>query len=85
MTTHPCITTHAQIVAAVTRIRDEWQEAADGIDLIELKGSVGLLLGDLVSILGLNPDEQVQALGEELFTELESMLLVSPVGNGRNC
>ena len=82
MTTHPCITTHAQIVAAVAKIRDEWQWAADGIDLIELKGSVGLLLDDLVSALDLSPEEQVEALGEELATELQGALPVRTSGNG---
>ena len=58
-----------QIVGALTRIRQEWQDAAGCPSLIEVEGNIGL-----------GTHEQVQVLGQELFEELKDFLK-SPVQN----
>jgi hypothetical protein len=69
-----------QIVGALTRIRQEWQDAAGCPSLIEVEGNMGMLLADLINGLGLGTHEQVQVLGQELFEELKDFLK-SPVQN----
>ena len=56
-----------QIVGALTRIRQEWQDAAGCPSLIETEGNMGMLLADLINGLGHGTHEQVQVLGQELF------------------
>jgi hypothetical protein len=41
------------VIAALTTIRQEWEEAADGQPLEEVYGSVGLLLNDIAQSIGL--------------------------------
>ena len=84
MISHPTISTRTQIIGAISKLQEEWQEIADGASLVELKGSVGLLLADLALALGLSPDEQVQALGEKLANELQEVLLTLPGSNGNH-
>jgi hypothetical protein len=84
MISHPTISTRTQIIGAISKLREEWQEIADGASLVELKGSVGLLLADLALALGLSPDEQVQVLGEKLANELQEVLLTLPGSNGNH-
>jgi hypothetical protein len=69
-----------QIVGALTRIRQEWQDGAGTPSLIEVEGNIGLLLADLINGLGLGTNEQVQVLGQELFQELKDFLK-SPIQN----
>lgn len=38
--------------------------------LLDIQVSVGLLLADVASMIGLSPDEQAQALGDTLYQEL---------------
>jgi hypothetical protein len=54
-----------QVIAGISQVREEW-EAATG-DLLQARASVGLLLVDLASAIGLLPEEQTQALGGELL------------------
>ena len=58
------------VVTALTRLREEWQEAADGESLIDVDGNVALLLADVAMSIGLSTVEQVQVLGHELAQEL---------------
>ena len=50
-------------------LRQEWEQAADGVSLINIPASVGLLLFDVTTRLGLTQEEQTQVLGDQLFNE----------------
>jgi hypothetical protein len=67
-----------QVLIAITRIRQEWQEAVGNPSLIAVEGNMGMLLADLINGIGLGPEEQIQILGNELFQELQDFLR-SPV------
>ncbi|HAX70969.1 MAG: hypothetical protein KPEEDBHJ_00220 [Anaerolineales bacterium] len=69
-----------QVVGSLTRIRQEWQDAAGTPSLIEVDGNMGMLLADLINGLDLGTNEQVQVLGEDLYQELKDFLK-SPVQN----
>ncbi|RPI20963.1 MAG: hypothetical protein EHM70_25810 [Chloroflexota bacterium] len=58
-----------QVISSLARIREEWTDNTDG-SLIETHASVGLLLADIARALNLNAEEQVHALGADLFEEL---------------
>jgi hypothetical protein len=70
--------TRPQMVNSLARIRVEWEQAADGNSLVQANASVGLLLADLSIAIGLTPDEQAQALGEDLVNELQDVLISIP-------
>jgi hypothetical protein len=55
-----------QVVQAIQKMREEWEEAAEGASLNKVKGSVGYLLDDFARLLGLTPEECAQALGYSL-------------------
>lgn len=67
-------TTRFQLVSTLSRIRQEWQEAAGSASLIEAEGNMGMLLADLINGLGLGAAEQVQVLGGELYQDLQDFL-----------
>ena len=48
-----------------------------------MQGSVGMLLADVASAIGLTGDEQLQVLGADLADELQEELIAVPGGNGR--
>ena len=50
-------------------LRLEWETAADGGSLINVSASVGLLLFDFTTKLGLTPEEQSIVLGGRLYNE----------------
>ncbi len=50
-------------------LRLEWEAAADGGSLINVSASVGLLLFDFTTKLGLTPEEQSIVLGGRLYNE----------------
>jgi len=81
---HPQIITRNRVVNALANIRQEWGQAANGESLIEVKGSVGLLLADLVMAIDLNPAEQVEVLGADLVEELQGILTATTSGNGHH-
>ena len=60
---------HAAAVAALSSIRREWEQAARGESLVEVNASVGLLLLDVTTKLGLTPDEQKLVLGARLYRD----------------
>jgi len=72
--TQELIVCQNQLVDALAKIRQEWEQAAEGESLIHVDASVGLLLGDVVVALGLPPVETVQILGAELAGELQGVL-----------
>jgi hypothetical protein len=73
-------TSRFQLVVTLSRIRREWQDAADGKSLIEVEGNMGMLLADLVNGIGMGTPEQIQVLGKDLFQEMQDFLQ-SPVRN----
>lgn len=52
---------------SLSAFRQEWQSLAENGSLIDVSASVGLMLFDFTSRLGLTPAEQVQVLGDQLF------------------
>lgn len=67
-------TTQAKIIATLTNLRQEWQEATAGTSLIETDGNMGLILADLLNGFELDDHDQRQILGNELFRELQDFL-----------
>lgn len=53
----------------LSAMRQEWEASAEGESLIRVSGSVGLMLFDVTTQLGMTPEEQVLVLGEQLFQE----------------
>ena len=74
------VTPHFQLVTSLSRIRQEWQDAADGKSLIEVEGNMGMLLADLINGIGLGTSEQIQILGADLYREMQDFLQ-SPARN----
>ena len=72
----------SDVIGSLARLRQEWQAAIDGESLIDVQASVGLLLGDVVMMLGLSSDEQVAVLGEELRREFIQVVRYRNSGNG---
>ena len=70
------------MIGSLARLREEWEEAVDGESLIDVQTSFGLLLGDVVMLLGLSADEQVAVLGEELRRDFIRELRHRDRGNG---
>lgn len=68
-----------QTVSALAKLREEWQQAAEGTSLLEMEANVGLMLADLVNSLGLSVHEQTLVLGAELFNEVSELLNQPPV------
>jgi len=56
-------------LANLSVLRQEWEQAAGGDSLINVPASVGLLLFDVTTRLGLTQEEQTQVLGDQLFRE----------------
>jgi hypothetical protein len=54
----------------LTRMRQEWEEAADGESLLSTKGSVGHILADVTKALELSEDERLEVLGANLYVDL---------------
>ena len=44
----------SDVVDSLALLRQEWQASTDGESLIDVQASVGLLLGDVVMMLGLS-------------------------------
>lgn len=61
--------TRSEVVGALKGLRKDWQEV--GPDLIEAKGSVGLILADLARSLELDPQETRAALGAKAYKQLQ--------------
>ena len=55
-----------QALESLSAFRQEWESVAGNGSLIDVSASVGLMLFDFTSRLGLTPEEQVQVLGEQL-------------------
>lgn len=55
------------VLESLSAFRQEWESVAENGSLIDVSASVGLVLFDLTSRLGLAAEEQVQVLGDQLF------------------
>ena len=53
----------------ISAFRQEWEAVAERGSLIDVSASVGLMLFDLTTRLGLTPQEQAQVLGDQLFLD----------------
>ena len=56
-----------QALESLSAFRQEWESVAGNGSLIDVSASVGLMLFDFTSRLGLTPEEQVQVLGDQLY------------------
>jgi hypothetical protein len=56
-----------QMLENLSAFRQEWEAVAERGSLIDVSASVGLMLFDLITRLGLTPQEQAQVLGDQLF------------------
>jgi hypothetical protein len=65
---------NTQVIATLSALRQEWQQAAQGTSLLEMEANVGLMLADLVNSLGLSIDEQALVLGSDLYLEIQTAL-----------
>jgi hypothetical protein len=63
---------HPHVIDALTQIRQEWEQAADGQSLVDIQGSVGLLFADFAVAIGLTPEETRHVFGDNLSRELVS-------------
>ena len=80
-TIHPQLMTRERMIAALSRLCREWEDATEGESLIEAQASVGLILADVIKALDLSQEETALVLGAELYAELE-LLLINPGDNG---
>ena len=71
---HPPLTERETIIESLGCFRQRWEEVADDERLIDVQGSVGLMLLDIVEILGLTQDEQMAVLGAELYLDVQDVL-----------
>jgi hypothetical protein len=76
--THPQEITRSSVVDVLAQLRKDWETAVEEADLVDVQGSIGLLLLDIVIGLKLKPFEQIQVLGAKLHAELQHFLLVIP-------
>lgn len=56
-----------QALERLSAFHEEWEEVAGNGSLIDVSASVGLMLFDFTSRLGMTQEEQVQVLGDQLF------------------
>ena len=71
---HPPLTDWETTIESLMRFRQGWEEVAEGERLVDLQGGVGLMLLDIVEILGLSLDEQMAVLGVELYLDAQDVL-----------
>jgi hypothetical protein len=64
----------SQVIATLSKFRQEWQEAASEKSLLEVEGNIGLVLADLINSFGLGTQEQTLVLGAQLFEEMHELL-----------
>ena len=68
---------NVEVIEALTHMRQEWEQAADGDSLLKVKGSVGLLLADFANVLRLTHEEQSMVLGETMISQLQDILVTT--------
>jgi hypothetical protein len=63
-----------KVVESLQGWRREWQEAAQGEPLIQVKADIGLVMVDVCALLELTQDETQQVLGSELYEKAEEAI-----------
>ncbi len=68
-----------QVVNALAQLREIWEAIAadEGCSLVDITGSVGLILGDIVMLLNLSSMEQEMILGNQLRKDFFKVLRTS--------
>jgi len=66
-------TNQLDFIESLARIRQEWQDAANGDSLLNMEGNVGLFLADIVNGLALGNEDQAKVLGQSLFQEIQEL------------
>jgi len=61
-------------IDAIAKIRQEWEEIAEGKSLLNLEAPIGLFLADVADRLELTPQERLVLLGEMLIEEIEDFM-----------
>jgi len=86
MFTHelPTVISRQHTVTVLTHLRQEWQQAANGISLVQIEANVAMLLADIAMSLGLDSIELTQVFGADLFGEIEYILTTELGNNGRH-
>ena len=74
----PVAPVKTRLVESLALLRKDWEVAAEGESLLNIEGSVGLILFDIVSRLELNVDEQRVLLGNALFEEMKNFIAYQP-------
>lgn len=67
------VSNNNNFISALVKVRLEWEQAVSGTSLVETHASVGLLLGDIVSLLDLSTEERAVILGEQLTRDIEQL------------
>ena len=68
-TTTIALLDRALALETLSAFREEWEAVAERGSLIDVSASVGLMLFDLTTRLGMTPQEQAQVLGDQLFLD----------------
>ena len=74
----PSVSVKTRVVESLALLRKDWEVAAEGESLLNIEGSVGLILFDIVTRLELNVDEQRVLLGNALFEEIKNFIAFQP-------
>ena len=64
---------HKDVVDAISRLRLDMEDFADGISLVYMDISLGHVLYDLATLIDLTPEEKIQALGLDIIDQIENM------------
>jgi hypothetical protein len=66
--------TQPKIIEVLAALRSEWENAANGQSLVNVNGSIGLILFDIIGRLGLSSEDTSVLLGSKLSTELTELM-----------
>jgi hypothetical protein len=66
------ISERTRVVIALSRFREEWQEAVKGGSLLKVEAPIGLVLADIADRLELTPQERHVVLGGRLINEVDA-------------
>jgi hypothetical protein len=71
---HPPPTERETMIDTLIQYRQGWEEVAEDERLVDIQGSVGLILSDIVELLELSEQEQMTVLGAELYLDVQDVL-----------
>ena len=69
--TSPALLDRAATLETLSAFRRDWEAVAEGDSLLDVCASVGLVLFDLTTRLGLSPQEQAHVLGDPLLFDAQ--------------